>query len=51
MTGAVSPEGGKKLDMVAKNWTVGVRERGAPAAPRTSGDGGRRKLAWKVPNG
>lgn len=41
MTGAVPPVGGKKLDRVAKNWTVGVRERGGPAAARTSGGMGK----------
>ncbi len=41
MTGAVSPEGGKKLDRVAKNWTVGVWERGGPAAARTIGGMGK----------
>lgn len=42
MTGAVLSECGQKLNRVAKNWTVGVRERGVPAAARTNGDGGER---------
>ena len=40
MTEAVLSECGKKLDMMAKNWTVGVRERGGPAAARANGTGG-----------
>lgn len=49
MTGAVSC--GQKKNRVAKNWMVGVWERGGPAAARTIGDKGRRELAWGVLNG
>jgi hypothetical protein len=52
MTGAVLSECGQKLNRVAKNWTVWVRERGGTAAARTNGDGGggryEEELAWKV---